>query len=151
MIYALSLLLLLLGLVIAIPAIRRLVRMHAVRKNKGTTTGRVISTKSAMNTGGWLLGSVSASEFVNHERPLVTYEIPQGKEMSVEVVPSNFLSRKKYTIDETVEVAYDLSQPWHAYLIREWNATLRETWIGTGLCVLGIILWIVGRVNNLPF
>ncbi len=28
--------------------------------------------KSAMNTAGWLMGGVSASEMVNHERLLVT-------------------------------------------------------------------------------
>lgn len=151
MIYNFSLLLTVLGMVVGIPALRRLLRMLTIRKNSGTTTGSVVSTKSAMNSAGWLMGMVSASEMVNHDRPLVTYQSPEGKEMSIEVVPSNFLSRRKYRVGEPVEVAYDLSEPWHAYLVREWRATLRELGIGTVAFLVGVILWILGRIYNLPF
>ncbi len=151
MIYGISLLLLILGLVVGVPAIRRFASMLAIKKKSGKTVGNVASRESAINTGGWLLGAVSASEVVNHERPLVTYQAPAGKEMSVEVIPSNFLSRRKYTTGETVEVAYDLSEPWHAYVTREWNATLREIWIGIGILVIAAILWIVGYVYHLPW
>ncbi len=152
MIYGIALLLLILGLVIDIPAMRRLAYMFAIKKKSGITMGSVTSRKSAMNTAGWLyLGAVSASEVVNHERPLVTYQTSQGKEMSVEVVPSNFLSRQKYTPGEAVEVAYDLSAPWHAYLVREWKATLREIWISTGIVAIAIVLWMIGYAYNLPW
>ncbi len=151
MIYGIALLLFILGLVIDIPAVRRLAHMFAIRKNSRLTTGNVASTKSAINTAGWLFGAISASEVVNHERPLVTYQPSQGKEMSVEVIPSNFLSRQKYTAGEAVEVAYDASQPWRAYVIREWNATLHEIWISTGILVIAIILWIVGQAYNMPW
>jgi hypothetical protein len=104
-----------------------------------------------MNSAGWLMGMVSASEMVNHQRLLVAYQSPPGKEMSIEVVPSNFLSRRKYTAGEAVEVRYDLSEPWRAYLIREWRATAREVGLGAALSIGAVILWIVGRVYNLPF
>jgi len=151
MIYGISMLLFVLGLVVGIPALRRMMYMLTIRKNSGTTIGNILSTKSAMNTGGWLMGAVTASEMVNHQRPLVTYQSPQGREMSIEVVPSNFLSRRKYTVGETVEVRYDLSDPWRAYLVREWQAAARDVWLGTAMSVAAAILWIIGRVYNLPF
>jgi hypothetical protein len=151
MIYNLSLLLTVLGLVVAIPALRKTRHMLTIKKNSGITTGNVASTKSAMNSAGWLMGLVSASEMVNHDRPLVTYRSPEGKEMSIDVVPSNFLSRQKYRLGESVEVAYDLEEPWRAYLLREWAAALRDLWIGSGMFIVGVSLWIVGRVYNLPF
>jgi hypothetical protein len=104
-----------------------------------------------MNTGGWLMGGITANEMVNHQRPLVTYQSPQGKEMSVEVVPSNFLSRRKYQAGEAVGVVYDLSEPWRAYLAREWTASARDLGIGTALSVVAAIMWIVGRAYNMPF
>ncbi len=151
MIYGLSLLLLVLALVVGVPAMRRFASMLTIKKNSGTTVGNVASRESAMNTGGWLLGAVSASEVVNHERPLVTYQAPAGKEMSVEVIPSNFLSQRKYITGETVEVVYDRSEPWHAYLTREWSATLREIWISIGIVAVAVILWIVGLAYDLPW
>jgi len=151
MIYNLSLLLTILGLVVAIPALRRTRHMLTIKKNSGITIGNVVSTKSAMNTAGWLFGMASASEIVNHDRPLVTYQAPDGKEMSVDVVPSNFLSGRKYVTGESVEVAYDLEEPWRAYLVREWRAAWRDFWIGSLLFILGVGLWVIGRVYNLPF
>jgi hypothetical protein len=97
------------------------------------------------------MGMVSASEMVNHQRPLVTYHSPQGKEMSIEVIPSNFLSRRKYTAGESIEVTYDLSEPWRAYVVREWAAAWRDFGIGAVMSIVGVALWIVGRVYDLPF
>lgn len=151
MIYNLSLLLTVLGLVVGSPALKRMRYMLTIKKNSGRTTGNVVSTKSAMNTAGWLFGMVSASEMVNHDRPLVTYQPPHGKEMSIDVVPSNFLSRRRYRTGDSVEVAYDLTEPWRAYVVREWMATARDLWIGAAMSIVGVILWIVGRVYNLPF
>jgi hypothetical protein len=90
MIYGISMLLFVLGLVVGVPALRRMMYMFTIRKHSGSTMGNVLSTKSAMNTGGWLMGMVTASEMVNHQRPLVTYQSPQGKEMSLEVIPVIF-------------------------------------------------------------
>jgi len=151
MIYGFSMLFLVLGLLVGVPALRKIMYMFKIKKNSGTTLGNVVSTKSAMNTGGWLMGDVSASEIVNHQRPLVTYQSPQDKEMSVEVIASNFLSTRKYKAGESVEVAYDLSEPWRAYVVREWTAANRDLWIGAVMSILGVALWIVGRVYNLPF
>ena len=151
MIYGFSLLLMVLGLVVAIPALRKLLYMQSIRNKSRIILGRVESTKSAMNTAGWLMGAVSASEMVNHQRPLVTYRPLEGKEMSVDVVPSTFLSRRKYKVGEAVEVAFDQSEPWRAFLVREWTAAARDLWIGMTIGATAVILWIVGRVYNLPF
>ena len=151
MIYGFSMLILVLGLVVAFPALRKIRYMFRIKKNSGRTMGNVASTRSAMNTAGWLMGMVSASEMVNHQRPLVTYQTPDGKEMSVEVVPSNFLSTRKYQAGESVEVAYDLAEPWRAYVVRDWNAANRDLWMGTAMSIAGVVLWIVGRAYNLPF
>ena len=115
------------------------------------TTGTVVSRKSANNTAGWLMGMVSATEVVNHERPLVAYQLPDEKELSVEVIPSNFLSARKYQVGEAVDVAYDLSEPWRAYPIREWAAAARDLWLSTAICVVAVTLWVLGRVYSLPF
>ena len=125
--------------------------MLRIKNNSGRTMGNVASTSSAMNTAGWLMGGASAHEIVNHQRPLVTYQSPQGKEMSIDVIPSNFLSRRKYQVGESVEVAYDVSEPWRAYVVREWTATNRDLWIGAVISILGVALWMIGRVYNLPF
>ncbi len=151
MIYGFSLLFLLLGLVVSIPALRKLLYMQAIKKKCAVTTGRVVSTKSAMNPAGWLFGTIAAVEVVNHERLLVSYRSPAGKEMSVTMVPSNFLSRRSYSPDESVEVAYDRGEPWRAYVIREWKAALREISIGAGVIVVAIVLWIIGYAYNLPW
>lgn len=66
MIYGLSLLPLVLGLLVGVPAVRKLMYIFSIRKNSGSTMGNVVSTKSGMNTAGWLMGGVSASEIVNH-------------------------------------------------------------------------------------
>lgn len=151
MIYGIALLLIVLGLIVASSALRKLIRMQGIRKNSSRTPGTVESTASAMNTGGWLLGAVSASEMVNHQRPLVSYHPDAGTEMSIEFVPSNFLSRRKYKAGESVDVAYDLAEPWHAYVVREWAAAWRDVWLGSALSILGLFLWIAGRIYDMPF
>ena len=152
MIYGFAMLLFFLGLAVVVPALRKIRHMSSVRKHSKTTIGSVVSRKSAMNTAGWLtLSMVSASEVVNHERPLVIYQPPHEKEMSLDVIPSNFLSGRKYKLGEPVEVAYDLDEPWRAYLIREWKAAWRDFWLGSALSIFSIFLWIVGRVYDMPF
>ncbi|HEU4745905.1 MAG TPA: hypothetical protein VFS61_11755 [Anaerolineales bacterium] len=48
-------------------------------------------------------------------------------------------------------MAYDLSEPWRADVVRECTATNRELWIGAVLSIAGIALWVIGRAYNLPF
>ena len=151
MIYGFSLLFMILGLIVGITALRKIIYMGAIRKNSRITTGTVVSRKSANNTAGWLMGMVSATEVVNHERPLIAYQLPGEKELSVEVIPSNFLSARKYQVGEAVDVAYDLSEPWRAYSVREWAAAARDLWFGTAISIVAVFLWILGRVYHLPF
>jgi hypothetical protein len=150
MIYAFSLLFVILGLLVAIPALRKLIYMQGIKTKSEVTTGRVMSIPNVMKRGGWWM-SIFAMEVVNHDRPLITYQPVKGKEMSLDVVPSNFLSGRKYKTGQSVEVAYDLSEPWRAYPVREWSATARDLWIGIAISIVGVILWIVGRAYNLPF
>jgi hypothetical protein len=151
MMYSLSFLLFILGLLVGFPALRKIRHILVIRKRCEITMGNVVSTTSAMNTAGWLMGMVSASELVNQQRPLVSYHAPGGKELSIEVIPSNFLSGRKYRAGESIEVAYDRLEPWHAYAVQEWTAAWRELGIGAAISVLAILMWIMGRVYNLPF
>ena len=151
MIYGISMLLLVLGIVVALPAFRKLVYMRRIKKTSQTALGRVESTDNAIQGQRSFMGMFVADEVVNHQKPLIRYQPAQEKEMSIEVIPSTFLSARKYEAGESVEVAYDLSEPWRAYPLREWTATARDLWIGTILMIVGIALWIVGRAYNLPF
>jgi hypothetical protein len=151
MIYAFSLLLLVLGLLVAVPALRKLIYMQSIRKKSEITTGQVASIPNIMKRGGTWMSNIAAVEVVNHDRPLILYQPTQGKEMSVQITPSNFLSGRKYQTGESVEVAYDLSEPWRAYPVREWTAAVRDLSLGTAITVAGVVLWILGRVYNLPF
>jgi hypothetical protein len=140
MIYAFSLLFVILGLLVAIPAFRKLLYMGSIKKKSEITMGEVMSISNVMKRGGWWMSRIAAVEVVDHDRPLIVYQPTKEKEMSVEVNPSNFLSGRKYTVGESAEVAYDLSEPWHAYLVREWTATIRDLSIGTAMSVAAIIL-----------
>jgi hypothetical protein len=151
MIYGIAMLLIVLGLLVASSALRKIIRMQKIKRNSRRTQGTVESTASAMNTGGWLLGAVSASEMVNHQRPLVSYHPDAGTEMSIEFVPSNFLSGRKYRAGDFVDVAYDRAEPWRAFVVREWAAAWRDAWLGSALSILGIFLWVAGRIYDMPF
>ena len=144
MIYGFSLLILLLGLVVGIPALRKMVYMRDIKKNGVSTMGNVKSTKSAM---GWMW----AAEFGNQDRPLISYQSPEGNEMILEVTTSSVLPKRNYQPGEAVEVLFDVTRPGRAYLLREWKAVLSDIWIGIGALITAIFLWVVGRVYNLPF
>ena len=68
-----------------------------------------------------------------------------------QLLPSNFSSSRKYQVGEAVDVAYDLSEPWRAYSVREWAAAARDLWFGTAISMVAVFLWILGRVYHLPF
>ena len=152
MIYAFSLLISVLALTFFIPALKKIVLMRDVAQNGKVATGKIVSTKSAMNSAGWLFGMVGASEMVNHDRLLVSYQSDRGREISIEVIPSSrFRSKQGYASGQAVEVKYDSSNPWRAYLVNEWSAAHRDFLISAAGVVFGIALWIVGRYYNLPF
>jgi hypothetical protein len=151
MIYGISLLLFILGLVVTIPALRKLFRMRGIKKQSQVTLGRVESADNAINIQRSFMGMFVADEVINHQRPIIRYQPAQSEEMSVEVIPSTFLSGRKYENGEEVEVVFDLSEPWRAYPVREWAAAARDLWIGIAISVAAVVLWVLGRVYNLPF
>ena len=144
MIYGFSLLFVLLGLVLILPALRKLAFMRDVNKNKGVTTGSVISTKSAM---GWMW----VVSFGNQDRPLIRYESPTGTELILEVTTSSVLPMRRYENGETVEVVYDREHPGRAYAVRERKFALDDLWAGGVALVVAIALWVVGRMYSMPF
>jgi hypothetical protein len=151
MIYGIAMLLFILGLVVGIPALRRLLRMQSIKRKSQITLGRVESTDNAINIQRSFMGMFVADEVTNHQRPLIRYQPAHEKEMSIEIIPSTFLSGRRYETGESVEVVYDLSEPWRAYPLREWTATARDLWIGSVISATALILWILGRLYNLPF
>lgn len=151
MIYGISLLLMILGLVVALPALRKLAYMRSIRKNSQTVRGQIELTRRTIDQVRSMMGMFVAEEVFDHQKPLIRYQPQNEKEMRIEVTPSNFLSGRKYETGEAVEVAYDLSAPWRAYPIREWKAALRDLWIGAGISLVAVILWVLGRLYNLPF
>jgi len=144
MIYGISLVLGILGVVLLYPAARKLLFMRDVRRNSGSTPGTVSSTKSAT---GWLW----AAAFGNQDRPLVHYVTPRGTEMVLEINSSNFLPQRNYEPGQMIEVLYDKESPGRAFAAREWPAALRDFLLGTGVLLFAIFLWVAGRIYNLPF
>jgi hypothetical protein len=144
MIYGFSLLLLLLSLVFGIPALRKMMYMRKIKKNGRTTTGNVISTKSAI---GWLW----VSSFGNQDRPLISYQSPNGHELTLEVTTSSVLPTRSYQPNETVEVMYDVIRPGRAYAVHEWSAAHNDLLLSGAALITAMALWIVGRIYNLPF
>jgi hypothetical protein len=144
MIYGLSLLALLLALVTGIPAWRKIVQMRDIDRNGRSTTGTVISSKSAM---GWLW----VAEFGNQDRPLIRYQSPKGAEMVLEVVTSSVLPVRRYQPGQAITVVYDQNLPGRAYAQPEWKVVKREFALSLGSLLAAIGLWLIGRLFNLPF
>ena len=144
MIYVFSFLLLLLGLVFGIPALRKLIYIRTINKTGVTTRGQVISTSSALGRGWWTAG------LGNQDRPLIRYQSSTGTEFLLEVTTSSAWFKSNYQSGELVEVRYDQNTPGRAYSVREWQAVQSDLWIGSASLAAAIILWIIGRVYNLP-
>jgi len=144
MIYGFSLLFVLLCLVTGIPALRRLFYMRGVNRNSATTTGEVISSKSAL---GWLW----TSAFGSVSRPLIRYHTPDGKELVLEVVSSSMFTFQRYETGASEEIVYDSDRPGKAYARGEWDSVVRDLWIAAGGLGLAIALCVLGRVLDLPF
>ncbi len=143
MIYAFSVLFLLLGLSTAIPAFFQWRRMEAIRRSSETTFGMI---RSVGRSSGWnFLGEVGRSA-----RPLVAFQV-QDKEHEVEMTDTSGFLNRRYEAGATVEVVYEKDMPWSAFLTLEWNLTRRDLWIGAGEVILAIALWSVGKIFGLPF
>lgn len=143
MIYAFSVLFLLLGLSTGIPAFFQWKRMETIRQSSETTFGVI---RSVGSSGGWnFLGEVGRSA-----RPLVAFRA-RDKEYEVEMTDSSGFMNRRYESGATVEVVYEKDMPWSAYLTLERNFTRRDLWIAVGEVILAIVLWSVGKIFGLPF
>jgi len=163
MIYGISLLLILLSLVMCIPTIRQLLYMQVINKNKATTQGTVLSLNSLLGVQGGRIAvpgnqtrDASAwgwwtAALGNQDRPLIKYDVPSSTQMSLEVGTSSLFHKRQYEVGQALDVTYDLTRPSRAYVTQEWKIALRELWLGSGALVIGIVLYIIGRVYNLPF
>ena len=163
MIYGISLLLIVLSVVMCIPAIRRLLKMQDIKTNRATTQGRVLSSNSLLGLQGGRIAvprehtrSASAwgwwtAELGNQDRPLIQYRSNSGAELLLEVTASSVFYQRRYETGEAVEVTYDSTCPSRAYPTQEWKIASRELWLGSGALIVGIILWVIGRIYSMPF
>lgn len=145
MIYGFSLLLIVLGLVMGIPAIRQLLNMQNIQKNSAITRGRVSSSKNLLGNGTW------TAALGNQDRPLIQYYLPSGAELVLEVNTNSIFPKRRYEVGRALEVTYDSAHPSRAYVTQEWTVALRELWMSSGALVIGVVFCIIGRVYNLPF
>ena len=144
MFYAFSALLFVLSLATGIPAILQFFRMRKVKPNSAATTGLV---KLDVDSSRGMMSSILGK--VNH--PQIFYQTPDKKEWTIEVIdssPFNLLYR--YKSGELVEVVYDKSAPWLAYVKKEWDSALRDLWLAGGELLIAIILWNIGLALKLP-
>jgi hypothetical protein len=144
MIYALSLLFALLGLVLGIPAARALLRFRQINRNSRTISGEVISASSTM---GWLW----TAGFGSSTRPLIRYFSPKGNELKLEIVDSSMFTNRKYFAGMAVDVIYDADMPGRAYARPEWGSARQDLLLGIGAFVLAAALWVVGSIFQFPF
>lgn len=145
MIYGISLLLIVLSLVMGIPSIRELLKMQDIKKNSATTQGRVSSSKNLLGRGTW------TAALGNQDRPRIQYYSPSGAEQVLEVKTNSIFPTRRYETGQALEVTYDSDHPSRSYVTQERIVALRELRLSSGALVIGLILWIIGRVYNLPF
>jgi hypothetical protein len=143
MFYAFSALLFVLSLVTGIPAILQFFRMRKIKQNSATATGMVKSDSSSL---GWLM----SSELGRVSRPTITYQTPEKKELSIEVVDSNAFKIRRYELGETVVVVYNKADPWQAYVEKEYHAVLRDLRMAGGELLVAVLLWNIGLALKLP-
>jgi hypothetical protein len=143
MIYGFSMLFFLLGMVLLIPAARKLLFMRAINRNPATTAGTVISSKSSM---GWMW----TASFGNQDRPLVRYQSPRGSDLVLEVTAGSILPQRRYEPGSMVTVVYDRDMPGSAYLQNEQQAARRDLRGGILALIGSILLAVIGVVFNFP-
>lgn len=145
MIYGFSLLFIVLSLVMFFPAVKRLLNMKDIRKNSTTTQGQVLSSNDLVGRGMWAAG------LGNLNRSFIRYYSLSNTELVLEAITKSILPISRYEAGQALGITYDTNNPGRAFITEEWNLAIRDLWLGAGTFVLGIILWIVGRLYNLPF
>lgn len=145
MIYGISLLLMVLGLVMALPSIGRLLSMKDIKKDSTTTQGQVLSSNDLAGRGMWAAGLGNLNRF------FIRYYSPSDTELVLEASTKSILPISRYEVGQAVDITYDTDNPGRAFITEEWSLALRDLWLGAGTVVLGVILWIIGRTYNLPF
>jgi hypothetical protein len=143
MFYAFSTLLFVLSLVTGIPAILQFLRMRKIKQNSATATGMVKSDSSSL---GWLM----SSELGGVSRPRIIYQTAEKKDLSIEVVDSNAFKIRRYELGETVKVIYNKSDPWQAYVEKEYYMILRDLKMAGGELLVAVLLWSIGLALKLP-
>jgi hypothetical protein len=149
MIYVLSTLLFVLGLVTGLPAIPKFLRMRKIKPNSSSTTGVVRSDiRPNLNdsTGTGMMSSILGK--ISH--PQISYETPDKKERTIEVVESSSFQIRHYKLGDEVKVVYDKNVPGLAYLQKEWDGALRDLWLAGGELLVAVVLWSIGLFLKLP-
>ncbi len=143
MIYGISLLLFILGLVTVIPAIPQLLRMRKIKQNSMNTTGLVSLPPDS--TGVQMVAFLGNTHY-----PQIYYRTSNEKEYKIEVIDSSNFKMYRYQSGESVGVVYNKNFPWEAYVTKEWKNALRDLWMGSGELLVAIILYYIGIAFNLP-
>jgi hypothetical protein len=149
MIYVLSTLLFVLSLITGLPAIPRLLRMRKIKPNSSTTIGVVRSnTPPNLNdsTGTGMMSSILGK--ISY--PQISYETPDKKERTMEVIESSSFQIRHYKLGDSVKVVYDKNAPGLAYLQKEWDNALRDVWMSGAELLVAAALWGVGVAFHLP-
>ncbi len=143
MLYGFSALFFILSLSTGIPAIPQLLRMRKIKHDSASTTGMV--TLDAGSAGGSMSSILGKINY-----PQIFYRTPNGKEHTIEVIDGSAFKIYRYKSGDTVEVIYDKSSPWLAYVKKEWDNALRDLWLAGGELLVAIILWNIGLSLKLP-
>ena len=71
--------------------------------------------------------------------------------MILEARTKSILPISRYEAGQALEITYERDNPGRAYISEEWKISVRELWLGAGTLVTGLVLWILGRIYDLPF
>jgi hypothetical protein len=147
--YAFSVLFFVLSLVTGISAIPQLLRMRKIKPNSSTTIGVVhldirpeLNDSTEAGLASTMIGKISY--------PQISYETPDKKERTFEVIQSSSFQNHRYKSGDSVEVVYNKNAPWLAYLQKEWDHALRDTWMAGGELLVAVVLWCIGLTLKLP-
>jgi hypothetical protein len=149
MIYAISALLFVLGLVTGIPAIPQFLRMRKIKQNSATATGAVLLGDRPHLNNGTMTG-VMSSMLGKVSYVQISYETPDKKERAIEVIETVNFGIRRYKSGDSATVIYDKTIPSLAYVKKEWDKTLSDLWVAGGELLVAIILWNIGLALKLP-
>lgn len=149
MAYVFSTLIFVLGLVTGLSVIPQLLRMQKIKQDSATAAGTVFlndrpnlndSTMTGLMSS--MLGKVSYVQ--------VSYQTPDQKERTIEIVESTNFQIRRYKSGDSVVVVYDKSLPSLAYVKKEWDSALRDLWMAGGEILVAVVIWNVSSALNLP-